>query len=144
MDDSPPASQSQDAGRWVDFATLVKDVKAQMRALGYFPSAGGVLENLTSSMMQGCYGTPAKMAKMVGASMAFQDTSPPGKPGEAARYRLDVEGRAPIVFENLQGFNDWTRENSPTLMAWAERARVASAIPAVTTSSPRRRKSKAL
>jgi hypothetical protein len=137
--DASPTPRSENAGPWVDFAALAKNVKAQMRALRYFPSEGGVFESLTQRHLQGIYGTQAKMAKMVGASMSFQDTSPADKPGHSARYRLEMDGRAPVVFENLQEFNEWTRKNMSTLMAWAERSRLGAAAPAPKSSSSSRR-----
>lgn len=137
-----PTPRSDHAAPWVGYETFVENVWTQMKAIGLLPSKT-VLQSLTADMLEGIYGTPAGLADAVGGELTFQDTSPPGKPGNSARYRIDFPGLEPIVFENLREFNDWTRENQPTLMAWAERKRLAD-VAATPTAEAFFRKSRAL
>jgi hypothetical protein len=140
--DASPTPRSENAGPWVDYDTFVGNVWTRMRAIGLLPSKT-VLEDLTASMLEGIYGTPAGIAEAIGGSLTFQDTSPPRKPGNSARYRLDFPGLEPRVFEDLGAFNNWLAENKPTLMAWAERKRLAGAA-AAPTAEASFRKSRAL
>lgn len=122
--------RSQDAARWVDFETLVAESVVALRAKGWGSrDTPSQFEARVRRDLLGNYGTPSKILKMIGGQTEFQDKSPVVDPGLNARFRVCLRGGEQVVFDDVQEFVTWTRENFPTLKAWVEREKLGAAAP---------------
>ena len=136
--------RSQDATRWVDFDTLVRESVTAFHARNKSSrSSAADIEQLVQRGLRDCCATQAEIVRMVGGRMEYQDKAPDERRGPHLRSRAILSDGEVAVFETDQAFLDWIQGNRPRLKALVERERLA-AVALGAKASPCHRASRAL